>query len=395
MAEIISITFRKVLNSHVEFTYEWIIELDNGSVGIGGSPQGETISIYEDRDFKFDPELVCRMIADDGYTGRAINQEIFDDYLQKQVSRFGRNTAYGLSLAFHNACGEPRVHEEFVGRDEDKDYFPQICFNIINGGWHAYTNPVLSDFHEYILVSKNDSLEEAIACHNEIQRSVREALLNQDKTTVAGNVVNRFSTIDNRECIDFLLNIRDRLGYTEKFDLMIDSSCGDLWEEDKYRFSVTDNSTYSPGQLTNYWLEIIEEYGLGFLEDPFHEKDMQSWAALTNSQDACMVIGDNFYSSDSQRIQEGANKKYTHGVIIKPNQAGTVTAVQQAIDTARKSGQIIITSHRSISTESTFLSKLTCENRAKYIKIGPLMTDYSAVVRLNEIIRLTEGSTCQ
>jgi enolase len=107
------------------------------------------------------------------------------------------------------------------------------------------------------------------------------------------------------------------------------------------------------------------------------------------------VIGDNFYSSDAARIEEGAAKRYAHGAIIKPNQAGTVTGVRKAIEAAQRSGQIVITSHRSISTESTFLSTLTCMYGVKYIKIGPLMTDYSSVVRLNEIIRLTEDQACR
>jgi enolase len=76
--------------------------------------------------------------------------------------------------------------------------------------------------------------------------------------------------------------------------------------------------------------------------------------------------------------------------VIKPNQAGTVTAVKEAIEAGEKFGQIVITSHRSISTESTFLSKLTCILNIKYIKVGPLATDYSSVIRLNEIIRLSE-----
>ena len=45
----------------------------------------------------------------------------------------------------------------------------------------------------------------------------------------------------------------------------------------------------------------------------------------------------------------------------------------------------------SISTEETFISALTCLYGAQYIKIGPLETDYSSIVRLNEIIRLTEA----
>jgi len=394
MSTIKSIGSRKVLNSHVEFTNEFIIELYDGSIGIGGSPKGETISIYEDKTISIDPVSIIRTIEHDGYLRRPLEQEIFDHYLQQQISAFGRNNAYGLSLAFFNATSERQTPLELINQKEDKLKIPFICFNIINGGKHAYTNPVLSDFPEYLLVSKTNNLEEAIVEHNEIQRVVKEKLIKQEKTFVSGNPVNCFSTADNRECIEFLLNIRDNLGLSDKFDLMIDASSGDLWTDEGYRLAITDGSVWSSEEFSEYWMDIIRQYDLRFLEDPFHEQDMESWQRLTTSQQACYVIGDNFYSSDAERIKEGALKKYTHGVIVKPNQAGTVTAVRQAIDVAQRTDQIAITSHRSISTESTFLSILTCMYGVKYIKIGPLITDYSSVVRLNEIIRLTEVSKC-
>ena len=103
------------------------------------------------------------------------------------------------------------------------------------------------------------------------------------------------------------------------------------------------------------------------------------------------MIGDNYYSSDAARIEAGARKQHTHAVIIKPNQAGTVTGIRRAVEAAQLAGQIVITSHRSISTEETFISALTCMYGVQYIKIGPLVTDYSSIVRLNEIIRLTEA----
>jgi enolase len=137
-------------------------------------------------------------------------------------------------------------------------------------------------------------------------------------------------------------------------------------------------------------VDIIRQYGLRFLEDPFREQDPESWRRLTTSQNSCYTIGDNFYSSDAGRIEAGADKQCTHGAVIKPNQAGTISAVRRAVESAQRKGQIAITSHRSISTEETFLSTLTCMYGVKYIKIGPLQTDYSAVVRLNEIIRLSE-----
>lgn len=395
MSTIKSIVCRKVLNSHVEFTNEFIVELDDGSVGIGGSPQGETISIYEDRAVSIDPETIIQTIEADGYLGRSLEQEGFDDYLQQRISTFGRNNAYGLSLALFNAMGASRSVLELFDKPGEKLAPPCICCNILNGGWHAYTNPVLSDFHEYILVSRSNNVEDVIGDHNEIQRAVRERLISQTKTVVSGNPVSRFATADNRECIEFLLNIRDSLGLSDRFDLMIDASGGDLWTDEGYRLAITDGSVRSSEEFYEYWMDIIRQYNLRFLEDPFHEQDMESWQRLTTSQQACYVIGDNFYSSDARRIEEGAAKKHTHGVIVKPNQAGTVTAVRRAIDVAQRTDQIAITSHRSISTESTFLSTLTCMYGVEYIKIGPLMTDYSSVVRLNEIIRLTEDRTCK
>ena len=38
---------RRILNSHGEFTNEFIMFLNNGSIGRGASPKGESISIYD------------------------------------------------------------------------------------------------------------------------------------------------------------------------------------------------------------------------------------------------------------------------------------------------------------------------------------------------------------
>jgi enolase len=388
-----AIAYRRVLNSHVEFTTEFVVTLDDGALGVGASPKGETISIYEDWKVSITPETIIRALEADGYVGRAVGQEEFDDYLQEHITVFGRNNAYSLSLALLNATSASRSLFELFGKPMAKLVPPRLCCNILNGGWHAYTNPVQSDFSEHLLVARNNHIDEVIGCHNEIQQLVKERLLKQPNTVVGGNPVYCFATADNRECIEFLVGICASLGLSDRFDLMIDASAGDLWTGDGYRLAITDGLTRSSEQFHDYWITIIDEYNLRYLEDPFRETDAESWQRLATSQQACCVIGDNFYSSDAGRIEEGAAKKHTHGAVIKPNQAGTVTAVKRAIEAAQRTDQIVITSHRSISTEETFVSTLTCMYGVPYIKIGPLMTDYSSVLRLNEIIRLTGQRT--
>jgi enolase len=391
MSVIQKITYRTVLNSHVRFTTEFIVHLAGGGIGAGAAPQGETISIYEDKKVAITPEKIIKVLEQSDILGRPISQAEFDDYLQQNISTLGRNNAYSLSLAFFNAASQQYSLFELFDRRPSKLVPPRLCLNILNGGWHAYTNPVLSDFSEFMLVAKSANIQEVIGEHNEIQRAIRSRLNTQTKTVVSGNPVNVFSNSDNRAPIEFLLATVDDLGLTGKYDLMIDASAGDLWTPEGYRLAITDQSAYSSEQFMEYWKGLIRQYNLKFLEDPFREQDADRWHALTVSEPDAVIIGDNYYSSDAARIEAGATGQHTHAVIIKPNQAGTITAVRRAVETAQRLGQIVITSHRSISTEETFICALTCMYGAQYIKIGPLETDYSSVVRLNAIIRLTEA----
>ena len=97
------IKYRTILNSHVQFTPEFIIQLEDGSTGTGAAPQGETISIYEDRKISITPETIIQSMQSKSIVGRPISQEEFDHFLQQNISVFGRNNAYSLSLAFFNA----------------------------------------------------------------------------------------------------------------------------------------------------------------------------------------------------------------------------------------------------------------------------------------------------
>jgi len=389
MSKIKQIHYRKILNSHGEFTNEFTVELENSSIGVGSASRGETISIYEDKVFSSDAEAIIRKIISDGCFRKPLSLQKWDAFLQQNVNHFGYGNCFALSLAFYNAVANVRSDARIAERTGRKPFFPKLCLNMLNGGRYAYTNPILSDFPEYLLVSRNNNLFEMIEDHGQIQRGMRERLMGCDKVIVNSNPVNKLKGSNNSSWIEMLLEVLNELKLNARYDLMIDASAGDLWHEGKYQFALTDQSTRTGAELSAYWIELIENYGVRFLEDPFHEKDVESWKMLTGKQKRCCIIGDNLYASRRDKIQKGAGEKYTNGVIIKPDQAGTVTGTIEAIQTSQATGQTVITSHRSISTESTFLSLITCAYDVEYIKIGPLFTDYSSILRLNEIMRLT------
>lgn len=395
MSVIESISNRRVLNSHVQFTTEFVVKLSNGCVGWAAPPQGETTSIFEGRPIEVSTKSIVAMLKREGCFGAELNQSEFDACLQRRVEKLGRNNTYGLSLAFFNATCASCSVGDLWGQAERRAAMPRLCCNILNGGRHAYTNPVLSDFPEFLLVARSNQLEEVIEGHNHMQRLVREKLNRQPTEVVAGNRVHRFRAADNRECAEFLLKIREAAGLDGNFELMVDASAGDLWsDKDKgYRFSLTDKTVYSSEELEGYWRQWIQDYEVRFLEDPFREQDEFGWEQLSSAISESCILGDNFYCSDAERIRSGAARGLTDGVVIKPNQAGTITATRRALEAAHNNGQVVVTSHRSISTEETFLSTLSYAYGAEYMKIGPLLTDYSSVLRFNALKRLVSATT--
>ena len=383
-----SVNYRRILNSHGEFTNEFIIFLNNGSIGRGASPQGETISIYEDKNFVIDPGKILEILKNDKVFNEPVNQEDFDSYLEEKIGIFGRNNSYALSLAFYDANEHFMQADTIEVRKIQNNFIPRLCINILNGGNHAYTNPVQSEFHEFLLVSKTNDLISVLNDHESIQKSVRDKLAKKDKIYINKNLVNKSDHGDNRDWFDFLLATLKELGLEADYDLMIDASGGDLWTGKEYQFNITSDISMTQEEMCNYWLDLIKDYNLGILEDPLHETDFESWHYLTNNQNRCKIVGDNLYSGDHKRIAQGIDKQYTHGVILKPNQAGTVSNTIKAINLVQQNNHTLIMSHRSISTESTFLSHVSNKYKTEYIKNGPILTDYSSIIRLNEFIRL-------
>jgi enolase len=385
-ARIRSIRGYRILNSHAQWTNEFIVQLDDGRRGRGSSPRGETTSVYEDQPTSIDPEEIVRRISTDKRFRSPLSQEEFDGYFAGGAGGFGRNNCYALSVAFHDAVSpSPGVSG---ARGSEAAVLPTICLNVLNGGRFAYTNPVRSDFSEFLLVPRHKDLQRALRDHEQIQLRVKAGLLRMERTTVNGNIVHEMG--GNRGCVRFLLGVLEELKLRDGYDLMIDASAGDLKSDGGYRLEVTGEGFHESDRFVEMWKSYIMEHGLAYLEDPFAEGDFAAWKSLTAERGSCHILGDNLYASDADRISRGVREGWTTGVIIKPDQSGSVSAVRDAIRACETGRQLMISSHRSISTESMAVVTLTAMHRIPYIKVGPLLTDYSAVMRINEFIRMAK-----
>jgi enolase len=106
------------------------------------------------------------------------------------------------------------------------------------------------------------------------------------------------------------------------------------------------------------------------LEDPFSEDDKHTWPLLTESSKNTKIIGDDLYTSHKSLLKRGIQEKYTHGLIIKPNQVGLMSDIFKTIQCAKENNQIIIVSHRSGETLDSSIVDLAVGIGAWGVKIG-------------------------
>ena len=76
-------------------------------------------------------------------------------------------------------------------RNIQNNHIPKQSINILNGGNHAYTNPVQSEFSEFLLVAKTNDLISVLNDHELIQNRVKDKLAKMDKIYINKNLVHK------------------------------------------------------------------------------------------------------------------------------------------------------------------------------------------------------------
>lgn len=133
---------------------------------------------------------------------------------------------------------------------------------------------------------------------------------------------------------------------------------------------------------------IADQYPLDLIEDPYVFDETQKWTQLWEKFcDRKIIIGDDLTVTNPQKIISSAKLQMINGVIIKPNQAGTITRTFEAIASARRHNLKIIVSHRGQETKDDILADIAVAAGADFIKIGcPFQAERKAKYdRLNDI----------
>jgi enolase len=135
----------------------------------------------------------------------------------------------------------------------------------------------------------------------------------------------------------------------------------------------------------------IERYPIVSIEDPLAEDDATGFRRFTAAFGSkVQVIGDDLLVTNAARVRRAALDRECNAVLVKPNQAGTLTETRAALDAARESGLGAIVSARSGETEDVTIVHLAVGWKAAQLKVGSFSRS-ERMAKWNEALRIEEA----
>jgi enolase len=407
MAKILSVKARSILDSRGKPTVECDIKTTDGifraSVPSGASTGAHEAIELRDEAKEFLGQGVQKAVNNINLAiakklkGRnPSSQKELDELMikldgTKNKSKLGANAmlAASMALARAGAAAKGLTLYEHIAKlyGTKKITMPVPSFNIINGGKHAGNK---LDIQEYMIMpvgAKNFS--EALRMGSEIYQMLKKNLENHfGKTAI--NVGDEGGFAPPLTCIeepfDYITDAINKLGYWKKIRLAIDCAATTYWKD---RIYYLEQQEYTPAQLAEKYEELVSNYPLASIEDPFYEEDFANFAALRRKLSQTQIVGDDLLVTNPERVKKAIAQKSCNCLLLKINQIGTITEALEAAKMAHKAGWNIMTSHRSGETEDNFIADLAVGIASGQIKSGAPCRG-ERLAKYNQLLRIEE-----
>lgn len=319
------------------------------------------------------------------------NQKELDDFLIKldgteNKTNLGANAILGVSLAFLKATAKEQNKElyEFLGNNYQ---IPRCMLNILNGGMHADNNV---DFQEFMIMPNFNEMTKQLEVASKVFHTLKKILKENNLNTGVGDEGGFAPSLkNNKEALDLIVKAIKEAGYIPGKDVNIalDIAASSFYNKETNKYLV-DNKLITKEELLDMYIDLIKEYPIISIEDPFEENDFESFNKLTK-QTNIQIVGDDLFTTNKKRLEIGIEKKAGNAILIKANQIGTITETLETINLAKENNFKTIISHRSGETLDTFISDLAVGLSLGQIKTGSI-TRGERIAKYNRLLLIEE-----
>ena len=360
------------------------IDLRDGGARFGGmdvqaaiaNVGGPIATALVDRDPFDQPGIDAALVALDGSPNKA---------------RLGGNATVAVSLAVAHAAaaaGGLPLWRHLAGSGPVSLPMPEI--QIFGGGAHAERRIDIQDLMAVPVGAA--SFAQALEMTAEIYRAAGELMREQGKLAGVADEGGWWPAFDsNEEALATLVAAVDRAGFNAGRDVAIalDVAASEFGSGGRYLLGLERRELDTEGmiELLSGWLD---RYPIVSIEDPLAEHDRDGWIAFARAAGSRVeIVGDDYLTTDATRVRAAATDRACNAVLIKPNQAGTITETLAALRAGRDAGFATIVSARSGETEDVSIVHLAVGWNAGRLKVGSFARS-ERMAKWNEGLRIEE-----
>ncbi len=407
--EIHDVRGRRVWDSRGRPTVEVEVHLSAGAVGRAIAPAGASTGSGEAMDLRDGGE------AFGGYDVRravnAVNSEIDSELFGADAddqdaidaalialdgtpnkSKLGGNAMVATSMAVAHAAaaaeGVP-LWRRLGGIRAHTLPLPEI--QIFGGGAHAGRRVDVQDFM-VIAVGAAD-YEEALDWTARVYIAAGEKMASAGKLQGVADEGGFWPVFDTNEAaLDMLVRAIEAAGLIpgDQVAISLDIAASEFGSGGQYRLGLEERALDSDG-LTDMLTGWLERYPIVSVEDPLGEDDEAGLIAFTAAAgERVQVIGDDYLVTNADRVRTAIEKRACNAVLVKPNQAGTLTEARAAFDAAMAAGWGAVVSARSGETEDVTIVHLAVGWGAYQLKVGSFARS-ERMAKWNEGLRIAEA----
>ncbi len=400
---------RRVWDSRGRATVEAEVRLACGAVGRAIAPAGASTGSGEAVDLRdggsnqggldvtravgnVSGEIASALNGFDATDQAGLDRHLIDLDGTPNKGRLGGNALIAVSMAAVHAsaaaAGLP-LWRYLGGNAATLLPLPEI--QIFGGGAHARER---IDIQDYMIVCPGaDSFAQACEWTAEVYREaglIMEELGALQGLADEGGYWPAFGT--NEEGLELLVRAIERAGYLpgEQIAISLDIAATEFGKEGRYRIKLEDRELTTEGMI-EMLLGWVDTYPIVSIEDPLAEDDADGMTAFTEAvRDRVQVVGDDFLVTNAERVRASQALGACDALLVKPNQAGTLTETKAAFDAAREAGWGTLVSARSGETEDVTIIHLAVGWGAPQFKVGSFARS-ERMAKWNEAIRIEDA----
>lgn len=287
-------------------------------------------------------------------------------------AQVGANAVLAVSLASVIAAAADAKEPLYLHGTNSPSTLPMPMINIFSGGAHAGQ---AIDIQDVLVIptgarSVAEALEMAVATRRASADILRRQGFNADLVADEGGLAAPLHS--NRAALELVAQGIELAGMRLGTDagLAIDVAANQMLRDGRL-FLASEGREVTDDEWITELISWVSEFPILSLEDILPDTAWEAWQRASSRFPAGLqLLGDDLFVTSTRLLERGIDHEIANAILIKPNQAGTVSRTKRAVDLAKVAGYRTVISARSGETEDSWLADLAVAWSTGQIKVG-------------------------